>query len=155
MSNQLTVADVTVRQDDAGRYNLNDLHKAAGGAERHATWRFIRSDKADALIDQLISEIQNTNSGGLNPVFRKRGRHGGTFVVKELVYAYAMWISPKFHLKVIRAYDSFSLKAWQYPKVPLVICSHLSLSPVLTFSSPATYIPSLRIAGRTILVTQS
>lgn len=99
-NNQLTVADVTVRQDGAGRFNLNDLHKAAGGERRFDTREFLDRVSTKELVDELESQMTGIS------VNKKRGRHGGTFVVKELVYAYAMWISPKFHLKVIRAYDS-------------------------------------------------
>ena len=33
------------------------------------------------------------------------GREGGTYVVKELVYAYGQFVSPEFDLHVIRSYD--------------------------------------------------
>ncbi|GHE22832.1 hypothetical protein GCM10017767_33530 [Halomonas urumqiensis] len=53
----------------------------------------------------LIDEVKAQNRAS-EPIVSTRGGTGSsTYVVKELVYAYAMWISPKFHLKVIRAYD--------------------------------------------------
>lgn len=33
--NQLVIVSVSIRQDEEGRYCLNDLHKASGGEQRH------------------------------------------------------------------------------------------------------------------------
>ena len=95
----LTIAGITIKTDAEGRFCLNDLHKAAGGERRHDTREFLSRASTFELIAELGSEMTE------NPVNMLRGRNGGTFVVRELVYAYAMWISPKFHLEVIRAYD--------------------------------------------------
>ncbi len=97
----LSISNISIRQDSEGRYCLNDLHKAAGGEERHSPNRFTRSDSYKALLDELTPEM------AFAPVESTRGgKSSGTFACKELVYAYAMWISAKFHLQVIRAYDS-------------------------------------------------
>lgn len=72
-----------------------------------AEW--LRYSTAKDLIDEL--KVGNPTLCPLAsemtdfPVNKTRGRFGGSFVVKELVYAYAMWVSPKFHLEVIRSYD--------------------------------------------------
>ncbi|EMF8795614.1 KilA-N domain-containing protein [Pseudomonas aeruginosa] len=106
MSKQLTVCGVAIKQDAEGRYSLNDLHKAAvkeGANERtKEPGKFMASPQTR----ELVEELTNTQNLGVAPVNRLHGgKNPGTFVLKELVYAYAMWISPKFHLEVIHAYD--------------------------------------------------
>lgn len=98
---ELIVDNLTIRQDSEGRYNLADLHKAAGGIHKQKSHFWLLLDKTEELIKSL-------KSGNLDfkPVEVRAGRYGGTYVCKELVYDYAMWISPEFKLKVIRAFDT-------------------------------------------------
>ncbi|WP_157654795.1 phage antirepressor KilAC domain-containing protein [Burkholderia ubonensis] len=98
--NALTITGVAIRTDAEGRYCLNDLHRSAGGEERHAPNRWTRTDSYQALRAELTPEMAFAPSESI-----RGGSAPGTYVCKELVYAYAMWISPAFHLKVIRAYD--------------------------------------------------
>jgi hypothetical protein len=101
---QLSIADTGIRQDQSGRFSFNDLHKAAGGDKAHQPANFLRLDSTVALIE----EISNSSEMRSYPVESGAGRYGGTYASKEVVYAYAMWISPKFHLQVIRAYDALA-----------------------------------------------
>lgn len=101
----LIIGDFSIRQDEDGRYCLHDLHKASGGAEKHQPAFFIRNKQTKDLIAEIESEKHSANlQSAVKTINGGNGR--GTYVVKELVYSYAMWISAKFHLQVIRAYDS-------------------------------------------------
>lgn len=95
--NHVIISGTNIKQDDLGRYCLNDLHRAAGGEDKHRPTYWIKNQSTQDLINEI--EIDGKPS-----IDTKQGL--GTYVCKELVYSYAMWISPSFNLKVIRAYDS-------------------------------------------------
>ena len=99
MSN-LIISQNAIRQID-NLYSLNDLHKASGNAEKHRPSLFIRLDTTQDLISELQKEVKSTDL-----IFKTTGGRGlrGTYACEELVLSYAMWISPKFHLVVLRAF---------------------------------------------------
>jgi hypothetical protein len=102
-------------------YSLNDLHKTAGEAKKHQPNRFLRLDQTKELITEIerstdvqIETPKNRSmcldsSGypdmGTAIKTQRGGAYSGTYACKEIVYAYAMWISPKFNLQVIRSFD--------------------------------------------------
>lgn len=94
----ITIAHISIRQDAKGRYCVNDLHRAAGGEKRHQPSDWLAIQQTKELASELEREIP-----GIPGIVSKKGV--GTFVAKELVYAYAMWINPAFHLRVIRTFD--------------------------------------------------
>lgn len=95
--NALTICNTPVRQL-GGLYSLNDLHAAAGGEKRHQPSDFLRLDQTQALVSEIV------NSGNHRSLEITTGRNGGTYACRELVIAYAAWISAAFHLKVIRVF---------------------------------------------------
>jgi hypothetical protein len=115
MNHPIIIANKTIRSDSYERFCLNDLHKAAGGQPRHIPSKWLRTQQVKDLIDEIeISQIRAIETK----------QKTGTFGCRELIYAYATWISPAFFLKVIRAFDALAtgtLSAPQAPALPEVL----------------------------------
>ena len=92
--NLIQISNVSIHQHN-GLYSLNDLHRASGGEDKNAPRRWLQNQQTIDLIKQC--EID-----GFPSILSKQGL--GTFACKELICAYATWISPKFFLQVIRTF---------------------------------------------------
>ena len=100
----LTILNNSIRSYE-NLFSLNDLHIASGGLEKHRPSLFARNEQTK----ELIKEIENDRS--TKTIFALKTIRGGsdiskqgTWACEELVLSYAMWISPKFHLIVLRAF---------------------------------------------------
>lgn len=104
MNQSISVLNTDIRIHD-GLYSLNDLHCAAGGEQRHKPGNWLRIDQTRELIEE-IERCSDLSNGAVKRVQGGNPQLQGTYACKELVYAYAMWISARFHLAVIRAFDA-------------------------------------------------
>ncbi|GEM_PF-2975161 len=105
----LTLGNVSVRQHD-GLFSLNDLHKASGGQNKQRPSLWVDNQQTK----DLAKEISKAGIPAL--VIRKGGASPGSYACLELVIAYAAWISPAFHLQVIRVF--LAAKAPAPPPLP-------------------------------------
>ena len=121
----ITLCNTSIRQDLEGRYCLNDLHKASGYQNKHRPSLWLKNQQAIDFIDE-IAKAGNT-ALEQNQVVKviNGGNKQGIYVLKELVYAYGMWISATFSLKVIRAYDQLQTIPADYASL-LKNCADLS-----------------------------
>ena len=105
--NAIAISNVAIRQTENNLYNLNDLHKASGGEKRHELTNWLKLQQTTELIDELSKpEIPGLEENQQVIQVVKGGNKRGTYACKELVYAYATWISAKFFLLVIRTFDA-------------------------------------------------
>ncbi len=118
LTQELTIANKPIRTVE-GLFSLNDLHKASGGNKKHQPANFLRLDTTKGLIAEIEQEnINSSDMRSLKTVVKSiGGRNGGSFVCKELVYHYAMWISAKFSLLVIRTFDKLANQQIEQPKL--------------------------------------
>lgn len=98
---KLTIANTDIHQDAEGRFSLNDLHRASGSEDKNQPSNFLRAEQTQKLIEAI-----NRSSDSMNALStRQGGKNQGSYGVKELVYAYANWISADFYLQMIRTFD--------------------------------------------------
>lgn len=123
----LMVGDAAV-SIHGGLYSLNDLHRASGGHPNHQPSNFLKREGTQELAREISKEI-NQSYDSMNGVLEvvRGGNNPGTYVCKELVYAYAMWVSAAFNLRVIRAFDA-GVSAPVAPAVPQTLPEALRLA---------------------------
>ncbi len=119
------IAGVEITTDEAGRFNLNALHKASGGEKKNGPSYWLALDTTKSLIDALGHKLGDTEI----PVsVIKGGLSQGTFAHELLAISYAGWISPAFQLQVNQVFLDYRTGKLQ----PVA-----SVDPIAVLNDPA------------------
>lgn len=146
----LTISNKKIDTTEDGLYCLNDFHKISGGQKKHAPYRFMRNAETRKLV-KAIERTPNMVNGNITKVYKviKGGNaksKQGTYVCKELVYRYAMWISAEFTLLIIRTFDEVANHQYKLSKRLDGLCKDIN-TVTLNLSSAGRF---LNIAGKQV-----
>lgn len=98
----IIINSTKIRVDSNGRFSLTDLWKAGGSNPSFRPVNFEKTEKAREL-----KELLKVRYLTVDPIVKTQGKYnGGTWAVKELVYAYGMYVSSEFMLKVIDVFNA-------------------------------------------------
>ena len=109
--NALTIADRSIRMDGNSRFSLNDLHRAGGRQSKHRPSIWLANRQTKDLIAELDAE-----AGIPALAVQRGGARAGTYACREAALAFAAWISPSFHVRVLRAADAVLTGQTQQPQ---------------------------------------
>lgn len=137
---RLIIAETAIRQDAAGRFCLNDLHRAAiasgHATPNHRPGEFVRRKETQALAAAVKRRCANPRIDPIAVVKGGRPALQGTFVARPVVYAYAMWIDADFHLDVIEAFDSAQANAMSlFRQLQALVAEEVSTQVRASFGS--------------------
>lgn len=93
---------VDIRLDAEGRANMNDIHRASGGAAKKKPSNFLANKKSKQLAMNLAS------TAGIPAVLTYEGQGAvtGTFCHVDLLLAYAAWIDADFYVTVAKTFGN-------------------------------------------------
>ena len=105
-NNPITIGNITINQSENGLYLLTDLWKASGGLKKDQPNNWLKLENTKSIISYYKSQdSRSLNKSSYFEIILGKGKGQGTYVCKQLVYSYAMWISPAFHDLVITTFD--------------------------------------------------
>lgn len=85
--------------------NATEMAKPFG--KRARNW--LRLDSTKSLIEAIKSDRKENFKELTSELFEqsilleKRGQHGGTYMCEDLALAFAMWLSPEFHVWILKS----------------------------------------------------
>lgn len=98
----LVINNIEVSSNKDGLYSLADLWSSTGNNNNKKPSKWLNLKGTFGKVEYLCTDRKSAQQ---NQQVISKDSNGYTYVCKELVYSYAMWISDKYHFSVIKAFD--------------------------------------------------